>query len=170
MGSPPVADAVAVPREYPPCPLVGVGIFVLRGEQCLIVQRGHEPSRGSWSIPGGRVELGESLESAARRELAEECGALLSVDLRGVAFVLDRVTRDADERTRFHYVLIDFVAEHVSGEPVAGDDAAAVRWATPDEIGTLPTTARLADYVREAIRRRDSGLLGASAPDRQNVP
>jgi ADP-ribose pyrophosphatase YjhB (NUDIX family) len=151
-----------VSREYPPCPLVGVGVFVLRGDRCLIVQRGHEPSRGAWSVPGGRLELGESLEDAVRRELAEECGGELQVALRGVAFVLDRVATDPDGRVRFHYVLVDFVAEHLSGDPVAGDDAAAVRWATPEEIDTLPTTGGLASYVREALRRRDAGSLGQS--------
>ena len=162
-----MSDSPSISREYPPCPLVGVGVFVLRGDRCLIVQRGHEPSRGAWSIPGGRLELGETLEDAARRELAEECGCDLRVDLRGVAFVLDRISRDEAERPRYHYVLVDYVAEHLSGEPAAGDDALDVRWATPKEIAALPTTAGLAGFVREALRRRDAGELGASLIGRE---
>ncbi len=150
---------MSVNREYPIAPLVGVGIFVIRGERCLLAQRGHAPAEGQWSVPGGRVELGETLREAALRELAEECGTDLQVGLLGIAIALDRITLADDGRVRYHYVLLDSVAEHVSGEPVAGTDAADVRWATVDEIRGLTTTASLADYVAEILKRREGGSL-----------
>lgn len=148
-----------VSREYPPCPLVAVGVFVLRGDRCLIVRRGQPPSQGDWSIPGGRVELGETLRQAALRELAEECGPALRVDLKGVAVTLDRIATAPGGRVRYHYVLIDFVAEHLAGEPTAGTDALEVRWATLADLAALPTTPGLASYVAELQRRRSAGIL-----------
>ena len=150
---------MTINREYPPCPLVAVGVFVLRGDRCLIARRGQEPSQGNWSIPGGRVELGETLREAALRELAEECGPDLKVDLKGIAVILDRITRAPDGRVHYHYVLLDFVAEYVSGEPRAGSDALDVRWATLAEMATLKTTPGLASWVAEIQRRRDAGIL-----------
>ena len=151
--------AMAVAREYPLSPLPGVGVIVLRGDEILIVRRGHPPALGLWSIPGGRVELGETLREAALRELAEECGTDLQVRLLGVGIVLDRIERDSDGRVRFHYVLLDFVAEHISGEPAAGTDAASARWATLAELRQLPTTANLTAYLEEILRRRANGTL-----------
>ncbi len=158
---------MSVSREYPAAPLVGVGIFVVRGERCLIAQRGHPPGEGLWSVPGGRVELGETLREAALRELVEECGTDLQVRLLGIAIALDRITLADDGRVHYHYVLLDFVAEHVSGEPVAGTDAADVRWATVEEIRGMSTTAHLADYFAEIMKRRDGGsLAGCFAMER----
>lgn len=155
---------VTISREYPPCPLVAVGVFVLRDDRCLVVRRGRDPGLGHWSIPGGRIELGESARAAALRELAEECGPDLKVDLKGVAVLLNRIRSDPDGRVRYHYVLLDFVAEHTSGEAVAGSDALEVRWATPAELATMPTTRGLAALVDEIRRRRDSGLLNECMP------
>jgi 8-oxo-dGTP diphosphatase len=150
---------MAVSREYPAHPMVGVGVIVLRGEQVLLARRGHEPAQGLWSIPGGRLELGETLRQAALRELAEECGPDVQVNLLGVALVLDRIQRDVDGRSRYHYVLVDFVAEHISGEPVAGTDASEVRWASLAELAELRTTQNLAGYVERIIRERAAGTL-----------
>lgn len=148
---------MTVSREYPPCPLVGVGVFVLRGDRCLVVRRGGSPALGLWSVPGGRVELGETLRDAALRELAEECGPDLQVDLKGIVMALDRITRDADGRVQYHYVLIDFVAEHVAGEVEAGTDALEARWVTLEELATLETTADLARHYAALQRRRAAG-------------
>ena len=151
-------------REYPASPIVGVGVVVLRGDRCLVVRRGRPPSQGAWSIPGGRVEIGETLREAAGRELREECGTELQVSVEGIAFILDRITRDPESRVRYHFVLVDFVAEHVSGEPRAGSDAAEARWVTLAELSALPTTPRLSEILGELLRRRESGELGRHLP------
>ncbi len=151
-------------REYPRSPMVGVGVVVVRGDRCLVARRGHAPSAGAWSLPGGRVEVGETLREAALRELAEECGPDLRVEIQGVAFVVDRISRDAAGRVRYHFVLVDFVAEDLSGEPRAGTDAHDVRWATPAELETMPTTANLASLVGEVLRRRAAGVLWQGLP------
>ena len=146
-------------REYSAAPIVGVGIMVLRGDRILLVRRGREPGYGLWSIPGGRVEAGETLREAALRELAEDCGSELTVNLLGVPIVLDRIQRDSDGRSRYHYVLIDFVADYVSGQPRAGTDALEIRWATAAELDGLPTTQKLRAYLELVLRRRAVGTL-----------
>jgi 8-oxo-dGTP diphosphatase len=150
---------MSVSREYPASPIVGVGVFVLQGDRCLIVRRGNPPGQGLWSVPGGRVELGETLRAAALRELAEECGPELRVRLLGIAIALDRITMSDEGRVRYHYVLLDYVAEHLSGAATSGSDAAEARWATVEEIQGLTTTANLGEYVAELLRRRKNGSL-----------
>lgn len=146
-------------RSYPETPTIGVGVFVFRGDQVLIARRGHEPAKGRWSIPGGGVEVGETLRETALRELAEECGADLRVDLRGPIAVLDRIARDAGARVRYHICLVDYLAEYVAGEPSAGSDATEVRWATADELRHLETTDQLAEFVAAIAGRRAAGEL-----------
>jgi 8-oxo-dGTP diphosphatase len=124
-----------IKREYPDSPLVGVGAIIVEKERVLLVKRGHAPLAGEWSIPGGVLELGEALEEAVVREAWEETG--LRVETEGLLGVYNRVLRDADERTLYHYVLIDFLCHRVSGEPKASGDAAEVRWFSRNEIGTL---------------------------------
>jgi len=141
----------------PAGPVVGVGVAVFRGDRVLLVQRGTEPHRGHWSIPGGRVERGESLAAAAMRELAEECG--ISVTVGEPALILNRVVRDDRGQVRYHFVIIDFIAEYAEGkpEPVPGSDAQAVRWVAPSELASLPMTPHLEPYLRRIIAARQSG-------------
>jgi len=119
-------------REYPDRPVVGVGAVIVRDGRALIVKRAHEPRKGEWSLPGGHLDLGESLEDAVRREVREETG--LEITLGPVIETFDRVHRDADGRVRYHFVIIDYVCWADSGQPVAGSDAEAVAWVTADEI------------------------------------
>jgi ADP-ribose pyrophosphatase YjhB (NUDIX family) len=109
-----------VTREYPARPLVGIGAVVLRRDSVLLVRRGKPPSAGSWSIPGGAQKLGETAEAAARRELREETG--LDVGPLHLLTHVDSIHRDAAGRVQYHYTILDFAAEWVSGEPTAGGD------------------------------------------------
>ncbi len=139
---------MSAPREFPDAPRVGVGAVVLDGELVLLARRGRAPSAGKWSIPGGLVHLGERLEEAAVREVREETG--LHVRLLGLCGVIDRVVRDSDA-VRYHYVIIDYVAESVSGHLGAGTDAAEVRWVAVGDLGQYDCTEGLADMILRAL-------------------
>ncbi len=114
-------------REYPARPLVGIGIVVLRDDAVLLVRRGRPPAEGAWSLPGGAQELGETAESAARRELAEETG--LTVGALRLAAHVDSIHRDTQGRVQFHYTILDFTARYDGGTARAGGDVTAVAWA-----------------------------------------
>jgi ADP-ribose pyrophosphatase YjhB (NUDIX family) len=118
-------------REYPEFPIPGVGVVCFNEGNVLLVQRGKEPRRGEWSIPGGAVEVEESTRDAAMREFGEECGG--SIELKELVDVLDLITRDETGRVKYHYVLIDFWAEWMGGELRAGDDVMDARWVMPPE-------------------------------------
>jgi ADP-ribose pyrophosphatase YjhB (NUDIX family) len=148
-------------REYPAAPLVGVGALVVDGPRVLLVQRGRPPGLGKWSVPGGLVDLGEPVEAAVRREVAEECG--IEVRLHGLVGFVDRIVRDAAGRVRYHYVLLDFLATPEAGTVRAGSDARALRWVAPDELGELDVTEGLDAMIRRALamdgeRRRREGM------------
>lgn len=128
-------------REYPDRPWVGVGCIVFRGEQVLLVRRGKPPRIGMWSLPGGAQHLGERTEEAARRELREEAG--IEVGPMELAAVVDAVSHDEDGRVRFHYTIVDYCADWISGEPVAGDDVDAAAWAAPHELDGYALTAEV---------------------------
>jgi 8-oxo-dGTP diphosphatase len=136
-----------IKRHYPDQPVVGVGAVVFQGEEVLLVRRGHEPAMGLWSLPGGLVELGETLEAAIIRELAEETG--LRVTILGVAAVLERVFRDPDGGIAYHYVLVDFLCEYAGGELAAGSDSTAARFVPFKEMPQL----EMPDFTMEAIHR-----------------
>ena len=119
-------------REYPPRPIVGIGVVVLRPGAVLLARRGRPPNQGAWSLPGGAQELGETAEAAARRELAEETG--LSVGPLLLAANVDSIHRDPDGRVRFHYTILDFAARWDGGEPAAAGDITEVAWAPLDAL------------------------------------
>ena len=139
-------------REYPAAPLVGVGAIVVEGSRVLLVQRGHPPALGKWSIPGGLVDVGEPVEAAARREVAEECG--LDVRLHGLVGFVDRIVRDTAGRVQYHYVLLDFLATVDGGSgglARAGSDAAALRWIAIEDLASLDVTEGLEPMLRRAL-------------------
>ena len=112
-------------REFPETPLMSVGAVVVEGGRVLLVRRGSEPLKGEWSLPGGLVELGESLEAALIREVREETG--LIVEPLELIELLDRIHREG-ERVRYHYVIADYLCQVTGGELRAASDADAVRW------------------------------------------
>jgi 8-oxo-dGTP diphosphatase len=133
-------------REYPDQPLVGVGAIIIERDRVVLVKRGHPPLAGEWSIPGGVLEVGETLREAAVREALEETGLkVVPGDLLGV---FDRVLRDGAGRTQYHYVLIDFLCRRISGEPNGAGDAAEARWFTKEEVATLPLAKDTAEVIR----------------------
>jgi ADP-ribose pyrophosphatase YjhB (NUDIX family) len=119
-------------REYPTRPFVGIGIVVIKGDHVLLCQRAKPPNIGSWTLPGGAQELGETAEEAARRELMEECG--LEVGPLHFCAHVDIIRREADDRIRFHYTILDFAARWVAGEPLAGSDVSSAVWAQMDTL------------------------------------
>ena len=135
-------------RGYPDAPRVAVGAVVFDENRVLLVRRGQAPSDGQWAIPGGAVELGETLAQAAEREIREETG--IQIAAQEPIHVFDMVERDPADRVRFHYVIVDLAARYLGGELHAGDDAAEARWVTADEMQRLtvspPTRQLLARY------------------------
>ncbi len=143
-------------REYPERPIVGVGGVAIYRGRVLLVKRGRPPLLGEWSIPGGVVEAGESLGEALCREMREETG--LEVEVLEVLEVLDRITRDSDGRTRYHFVLIDYLCRVNQDCACASSDAAECRWVAPDELAALglrPDALRVVEKAIEAARRFD---------------
>jgi 8-oxo-dGTP diphosphatase len=134
-------------REYPDSPLVGLGAIIIDHGRVLLVRRGHPPLAGEWSIPGGVLELGETLREGAIREAREE--TCLTVETTELLGVFDRVLRDDHGRILYHFVLVDFLCRRVTGEAQANDDADEVRWFTPAEA----TELALAEDTAEAIRQ-----------------
>jgi 8-oxo-dGTP diphosphatase len=141
----------------PERPVVAVGVLLLDGDRVLLVQRARPPAVGRWTVPGGKVELGETLEEAAQRELTEETG--LSATLGPVVEILDRVVRDDDGVIRYHYVILDFLGTDPRGELRAASDCQDARWVGVDELDRYPLTDGLL-----AVIERARTLRGASTP------
>jgi ADP-ribose pyrophosphatase len=118
---------------------VAVGAVVFREGRVLLVRRGHPPAEDLWAIPGGSVEIGETLQQAAEREIWEETGIRIRAD-RPI-YIFDVIERDENEGIRFHYVIVDLSAEYISGELSAGDDAVEARWVAAEEIAELALNA-----------------------------
>ena len=138
-------------REYPDSPLVGVGAIIIQDGRVLLVKRGRPPLAGEWSIPGGVLELGETVREAAVREAQEE--TCLTVEPTELLGVFDRVLRDDAGRTLYHFVLIDFLCRPVTGEAQAADDADEVRWFTPAEAGALGLAEDTAEVVKLGFQK-----------------
>jgi len=129
-------------REYPVAPITGVGAVIIENGRVLLIERGQEPLKGEWSLPGGALELGETLAEGIMREVREETGLL--VEPVTVVEVFDRIVRDEQGRVRYHYVLVDFLCRVTGGTLACASDAAAARWATLDELAPVPEfTARV---------------------------
>lgn len=136
-------------------PVPSVAAVVIDDGRVLLIQRGREPSKGKWSLPGGRLEMGEMLEAAVKREAREETG--LEIETDGIAGVYDLIVRDGDEIS-FHYVIIDYYAHQVSGGLRAGDDAADVRWVPFADLPTLDLAEHLRERLDEMLRMHDGNM------------
>jgi len=121
--------------DYPNHPRVAVGAVVFNEDKVLLVLRGKPPAEKQWSIPGGCVELGETLQEAAEREITEETGIVIQA--KKPIYTFDVIERDEDGKIRFHYVIVDLAADYVSGELKAGDDAVDVSWVSRKDLNNL---------------------------------
>ncbi len=135
-------------RLYPARPLLGVSTAVWHEGRVLIAQRGKPPLRGIWSLPGGLVEIGETLADAAAREIMEETA--IAAEILGLMDTVEVVHRDADDRVRTHFTILVHVGRYLSGTPVAGDDAIGARWIEPGDLDSLPFTDRTPDMIRRS--------------------
>ena len=144
-------------REYPERPLVGVGGVVIVDGRALLIRRGSEPLRGEWSIPGGMLELGESLEEGVARELLEETG--LEVRVVELIEVFDRIVYANDEprghdepaSPRFHYVIADYLCERIGGEHAAASDVTDLEFAREDDLARFHLTETALRILRKAF-------------------
>ncbi len=147
-------------REYPEKPIVGIGGVVIDDGKALLIRRGSEPLLGQWSIPGGTLELGETLEEGTVRELMEETG--IEVKVLEMIEVFERINfgRGADEswttkeekkRPRFHFVIVDYLCQRVSGTALAGGDVTDVAWAQESELEKFALTATATRVIRKAF-------------------
>lgn len=131
-------------REYPKLPMVAVGGVVKKGNSIVLVKRTHEPGKGFWSIPGGLVELGESVRDAVKREVREETG--LEVKIDKLINVVDNIVYDRSKRLKFHYILVDFLVHPVGGKL---QDASKARWVEAGELSQYRLTKTATKLFRE---------------------
>ena len=143
-------------REYPDHPIVGVGAIIVKGEEVLLARRGREPGYGEWSIPGGAVKLGETLEEAVVREVCEEVN--LAIRVGEVVEVLERIFRDPEGRVQYHYVLVDFLCEYLSGEVKPSSDALEARWLPVSEISRQRLPGKTKRVIQKAFEMRQRGM------------
>ena len=136
-------------RSYPQQPVVSVGAVIVDGGRVLLIKRGQPPLQGRWSLPGGVVEVGETLREALTREVREETG--LEVEVGPVVEVLERIEREDGNRVEYHYVIIDYRCLVRGGRLACGSDADDARWVAASDIASFGVTAAVADVVHKAL-------------------
>ena len=140
---------------YPESPVAGVGVVVFKEGRILLIKRGKEPNKGKWSIPGGGIELGETIYDAARRETREECS--IEIEIERVLDTADNIIRDGEGRIKYHYTIIDLISRYKGGEIKAQSDAEECGWFTTEEAAGLDMTPMLrAMLERQGIIKRSA--------------
>ena len=140
----------ARPRTYPSRPIVGVGAVILHDGKVVLVKRRHEPLAGQWSLPGGTLELGETLEAGVAREMLEETG--LVVDVGPVIEVFDRILLDEDRKVRYHFVLVDYLCRPIAGDLRSDSDVSDVVLADPSALDGYHLAPKARDVIDRALR------------------
>jgi mutator protein MutT len=149
-------------RLLPARPVIGVGAVVLDGDSVLLVQRGHAPLKGEWSLPGGAVELGETLAAALAREVLEETG--IQIDVGPVVDVLDRLHRDEDGRLQFHYVVVDYLCRPLTKQIAYGSDADNARWVSRSDLPAYGVNQVAIEVIDKARSMRSETLAPNANP------
>ena len=129
-------------------PQIGVGAVVIKDNRILLVKRKHPPAENQWAIPGGRLQWGETLKEACEREIFEETG--IKIKAGDLIHTFEVIDRQADGNIRFHYVILDFLAEYLSGVAQAGDDALAVGWFDAQQLKKI----KLNPFTRELLKQK----------------
>jgi len=141
--------------RFPQRPVVGIGAVILDGERVVLVKRGHAPLKGEWSLPGGAVELGESLEQAVAREVLEETG--LEVIVGPVVELFERIDTTSDGRCEYHYVIVDYACRQGGGTLVHGSDADDARWVEISALPAYKVTVKATSVIHKALELSRSG-------------
>lgn len=136
-------------REYPERPIVGVGAVIIQDGAVVLIRRRYEPLAGQWSLPGGTLELGETLEAGTAREMLEETG--LVVDIGPVIEVFDRIMFDDRRRVRYHFVLVDYLCWPVSGELRAGSDVDDAAFVRPEDLTRYGLTNKATAVIERGL-------------------
>jgi mutator protein MutT len=142
-------NATRPSRQYPGQPIVGVGAVIMQNGQVVLVKRRFEPLAGQWSLPGGRLELGETLEAGLAREMLEETG--LEIEVGPVVDVFDRILLDPERKVRYHYVLIDYLCRPVGGRLNHGSDVAAAEFVDPADLDRYRLTPKATSVIEKAV-------------------
>ncbi|MEW6668224.1 MAG: NUDIX hydrolase [Thermodesulfobacteriota bacterium] len=140
-------------REYPDHPIIGVGGVIFDGDTVLLARRNQDPGKGVWTLPGGVVELGETLEAALRREILEE--ASLTIEIGGLAKLLDRIVYDKAKAVRYHYVIADYWGWRISGTLRPGSDASDARFVRLTEVPNLGLHPEVVETIHTAAKMRE---------------
>lgn len=146
-------------REYPERPIVGVGGVIINDGRVVLIRRRFEPLAGQWSLPGGTVDVGETLEAATAREMLEETG--LEVEVGPIVEVFDRIMLDEAQRVRYHFVLVDYLCRPIAGELRAGSDVDAAELVDPADMDRYRLTAKATAVIHRAfaLARTASGAI-----------
>jgi mutator protein MutT len=143
-------------REYPEHPIMGVGGVIFHDQSVLLVRRNQEPAIGQWSLPGGAVELGETLDEALKREIQEEVS--IKIEIGGLVRVLDRIIYDQEKRIRFHYVIADYWGWMVSGEPHPASDISDARFVSLGQVQKMGVHEEVEETIVMGFDMRRKGL------------
>ncbi|MFZ7110356.1 MAG: NUDIX hydrolase [Desulfatiglandales bacterium] len=140
-------------REYPERPIVGVAAVIFQGNAVLLAKRNKEPGKDEWSLPGGAVELGETLAEALKREVFEEVSVLMEIG--GLIRLIDRIVHDKQKRVRYHYIIADYWGWVLSGTPKAGSDVAEIISFGLESLEAMHLNKEVHDTILQASRLKD---------------
>ena len=141
-------------RLYPGAPIPAVAAVIFQGDKVLLVKRAKEPSKGQWTLPGGVIEVGEGHIAALNREIKEETG--LRIEVKSLVEVIDKIVLDSNGEVRYHYLILDYWAEHKSGIARPASDALSTKWMDIDKVREIDVSKETRDVICKALAMRKS--------------